>query len=176
MFTCNICEFSTGKQLSYTRHLETNKHKLNLKLDVKRDKIIKRFVCNYCETVFQNDKLLTKHNKLCLQNPNNKLCKFCNVIFNKETNYINHIEICSNNKLTELETNLKNKNTDVERLRNLNEKINEEIRKYCFDSSNRTNNNSVNVQFNLYFNNVPPIKEIEDFSLYNKEDLDDEEY
>ena len=169
MHICNICNYHTDKESNYSKHLKTNKHKI--KIASERERI----ACDYCQNIFNNERLLIDHIKLCSKNPKNKLCKFCNIIFNKEINYNNHLELCSNNKLAELETNLKNKNTDNEKLNEEIKKLNEEIRKYCFDSSNRTNN-SVNAQFNLYFNNAPPIKEIEDFNLYNKEELNEEGY
>ena len=155
MHICDICEYKTDRQLNYAKHLETKKHKVNVILASKKsDMLIKQNPCDYCKINFKNDKSLIKHIKLCLKNPNNKLCQYCNQVFNKENNYLNHIEICTQNKILELENKI------------------EEMKKYSLNNSNRTNNSITTYNcLNLYFNDAPEIKQIDNFNIYNKKAL-----
>ena len=160
---CDICKYKTEKQSNYMKHVETEKHKLNVKLGIKFDTHPKQIICEYCQIIFNNDKSHINHIKLCLKNPNNKLCIHCNLIFNKETTFVNHFELCANNKITEL------KNC-VNKLEISNKKIDDELKKYLYDTANRANNNvsnntSNNTSINLYFNNVP-IKLLDNFDIY----------
>ena len=206
MSICTICNYQTDRPSNYIKHLETEKHKLKVISNNEAALLVKEPVCNYCQITMANDKLLINHVKLCPKNPKNKLCKCCNLVFNKEFNYVNHMEFCYSNKITELDTNHKNKITELDtnhknkiteldtnhknkitelensitKLEISNKKIDDEFKKYLYDNANRANNSvsntSNNTSLNLYFNNAPPIKQIDNFDIYDKNLLTEDGY
>lgn len=77
-YKCECCDYSTKEKFNYEKHLNTNKHKTNIRLiKEKSPKIVteettecnKRFECKFCNYAFTNAGNLSRHKKTCSEKP-----------------------------------------------------------------------------------------------------------
>jgi hypothetical protein len=100
VFKCNFCQYTTTKSSNYTKHIQTNKHKLNIELYKNANKTYK---CEYCNGTFKTQRYLHKHQlKSCTKIPddikNKLITKHNNNPKTKPDNRIELIPLINNGK------------------------------------------------------------------------------
>ena len=84
-FICKLCDFSCSKKANYTRHLDTEKHKLALSATLatdessekpqKEQKSAKLFRCDICDKAYKDKTGLWRHKKKCGVPAANLVCQ-----------------------------------------------------------------------------------------------------
>lgn len=104
-FTCLPCSTTYNNKSNYTRHLDSNKHKLKLN-NSNNIEILIEFKCELCNVAYNNRSKYTRHlnsNKHKLNNPNNTeliiefKCELCNVTCNNSDAYMKHLKTKKHN-------------------------------------------------------------------------------
>ena len=79
IYTCNECCYETKIKTHYTRHLNTNKHKIKCKNSIiiepetypkttyeyEKEAQLKEFMCEYCDKTYSTSSHLSRHRKNC---------------------------------------------------------------------------------------------------------------
>jgi len=64
-YSCEYCDFNTCKKTDYTRHISTQKHKINILSTPGNTKNEISYICSYCEKEYSDRTGLWKHKKKC---------------------------------------------------------------------------------------------------------------
>jgi hypothetical protein len=123
IFECMNCDFNTSKKTDYTRHLQTHKHKINIQQQNSNAKNEKKYICEFCERIYNDRSGLWRHKKGC---------------YKKETNN----EITDKNEISDKEL--------IITLIKQNSELIEVVKTGTHNTSN-SHNNSHNKTFNLQF-------------------------
>jgi len=79
IYTCDICSYSTERRSSYSKHLNTIKHKRNTGCceDSRIHKKNEPHICSFCKRSYSNRSGLWKHEQRCQMNDTNNgvICK-----------------------------------------------------------------------------------------------------
>lgn len=133
LFECKHCNYITTIRFNFNKHLESKKHynKLN--------SIKKQFICNNCDTVFNNNVSLWRHKKKCVSdNQLNNEEKVTMLQLLKENSEVKQQLQTTNELLVELIKTTKNTN-NINNVNNINN----------IDINNNSNNNNNNNTFSL---------------------------
>jgi len=151
-FSCKICDYNTSRRSQYDRHNSTAKHLLETKKHSAAVLVPPQLRCNNCDKIYKNRSGLWKHNKVCMQQEDNKIQKTSVKDFDEVSSQHNKDLII--NLLLKETMDFKNIILDVV-------KSNSDIQKQMLDmcknnSTNITNNNNIhsnshNKTFNLQF-------------------------
>lgn len=136
IFICQHCNYSTTIRFNFNKHLESKKHynKLN--------SIKKQFICNNCDTVFNNNVSLWRHKKKCVSdNQLNNEEKVTMLQLLKENSEVKQQLQTTNELLVELIKTTKNTN-NINNVNNINN----------IDINNNSNNNNNTFSLNLFLN------------------------
>jgi hypothetical protein len=173
-YYCKICDYYTVKFNDYKKHINTNKHNINIKSMEKNSINYSIFYCNNCEYTTNSGKDYKKHLHSIKHSINigittkSYICDYCNKEYKERSGLWRHKQICNNNETIENKKNMEsNKNNDTnisylvldlvkqnsefkEILLEQNKQIMELSKeKTMTNCNNTTNNNQFNLQFFL---------------------------
>lgn len=147
-FTCSVCDYNTSKKCDYTKHLATDKHKINT-MEVNGSNMevpkVSQFVCN-CSRVFNTHGGLWKHKQKCTNN---------NTVNSNILEFQDNVKVDMNdpNLIIEiLKQNQDFKQLIIDQNKTIMEQ-NNKLFELCKIAGNNNNNttNSHNKSFNLNF-------------------------
>jgi DNA repair exonuclease SbcCD ATPase subunit len=152
-YYCECCNYSTKRNSSYEKHLETKKHK---KLAEVSPKLAQNdtFFCKYCNIEFKHKSSLSKHIKYSCKENNDEDLKELVRLLNEQNKEINNQnkEIMNDLKNTneqnkEIMNELKSKNEQIKKLQKQIDKLSNKLK--IKNIHNNTQNNTINYNIQL---------------------------
>jgi len=143
-YFCENCDYYSNKKTDYNKHIQTNKHIVNINGDFvnKKNDIIIDYPCEICNKLYKSRVGLWKHKKNCINNitSNN----------NENTDYKINLLIKENTDFKNIILDMIKNNTDSQKHSNeIQEKMIEVCKTNNITNYNNTMVNSNNKTFNL---------------------------
>jgi hypothetical protein len=139
IFFCELCDYTTARQSQYSRHLTTDKHKINdLAMNSNDSAIIKstNYTCTICNKKYKDNSGLWRHKKKCVNKLSNKNDEF---VIDKE------FVMMLIKQNSELQTQMKEQY-------NYTNELQTQMMEVIKNGTHHTNNtNSHNKTFNMHF-------------------------
>ena len=153
-YKCEFCNFFTHVKCNYEKHIKSEKHVRQQKIQMLATKKYKEnnVFCDNCKKMYKNRSGLWRHYKKCvsnvnqIDNSNNKLDEITSITENQEHN---NLDITDTKQLTKLVVNLLTQNQE------LTKQVLELSKQHTVSNSNTVNN----------VNNVNNVNTVNNFSI-----------
>jgi len=99
-YYCEQCSYLTDRKCNWDTHISSNKHKRNSEIININDCEKNIYICDKCDTDFDNMEKLSNHKLTCKKKIYK--CKGCNKEYNHCSSYHSHMKVCTEKNYVKL--------------------------------------------------------------------------